>query len=85
MDIKTKVGSTPIGLVKSFGHHRTECFAVLKSAYIWRARRVLIMCIVKTAVTPIRNSDERLLDYRVIRRLGLIMSSYVMGMVVRFI
>ena len=62
-----------------------DCVDVLNSAYVWRSRRVLIMCIVKTLVPPIRNCDERLLDTRVIRRLGLIMSSYVMGMVTRFI
>ena len=83
LDIRTNKGNTPMEW--AIKHNIPKCVDVLNSAYVWRARRVLIMCIVKTAVTPIRNSDERLLDYRVIRRLGLIMSSYVMGMVVRFI
>ena len=86
LDMKTYYNQTLMDVAKQFKH--AECINVLKSAYVWRSRRVLIMCIMcyRDDLRFLSNPGKNwLVDRRVIRRLGHIMSSYVMGMVVRFI
>ena len=95
LEIKNNDNRTLMDLAVKYDY--PECIAVLKSASTWKYRRVFILCIMFCGLDDILRTDSLrtkdryskdkhwLVDRRVVRRLGNIMSSYVGGMIVRFI